>query len=99
MTLLYVSKPPVWATKENIMKLISAKKYVDPVHFKPTVRLTIEIPYEQYQTDVARNGIDEAVKSLGIDLANMIHDTAEASEMDGTYCEFCKKYHAEGRHK
>ena len=73
MTLLYVSKPPVWATKENIMKLISAKKYVDPVHFKPTVRLTIEIPYEQYLVDVAQNGIDKVVKSLGTDLTTMIH--------------------------
>ncbi len=79
MTLLYVSKPPVWTTKENIMRLISAKKYVDPVHFEPTVRLTIEIPYEQYQTYVARNGIDEVIKTLGTDLMNIINDTAEAS--------------------
>jgi len=61
------------------MKLISAKKYVDSVHFEPTVRLTIEIPISPYQENVAQNGIDEVIQSLGIDLANMIQNTIEAS--------------------
>ena len=61
------------------MRLISAKKYVDPVHFEPTVRLTIEIPYEQYRESTTRNGHNEVIRSLGVDLMNMIEDTVENS--------------------